>query len=217
MKKPKIDMHITETDIGNAVKQMMDAEWESTMKKVEELGMRGGSCDMVYYDDHRVFAFELKKQLNMKVMAQAVRWLDIATGVYIATTTWLKDDARRVLRALGVGYICVIPFTDFDNTVKLKGIRQLEPQLLVADMDVWNRELELVDKQELLAGSKDGPRSTTFSRFIARAKRFCELHPEANLKMVATHVSNHYSSVDSCVGALKRYAKYGVIEKFWKD
>lgn len=208
---------ISEVDIGKAVKNMMDEAW-SGMKKVEELGMRSGSCDLVYYDDTRVFAFELKKQLNMKVMSQAVRWLDIATGVYIATSSRLTDEARNVLRALGVGYICVGTFYDFftDKNV-LRGIKLLDPQLLVADMDVWNRELALIDKQELLAGSKDGPRSTTFSRFIARAQKFALDHPEATLKMIAMQVPNHYSSTDSCVGALKRYAHYGIIQKFWKD
>ena len=127
---------ISEVDIGKAVKNMMDEAW-SGMKKVEELGMRSGSCDLVYYDDTRVFAFELKKQLNMKVMSQAVRWLDIATGVYIATSSRLTDEARNVLRALGVGYICVGTFYDFftDKNV-LRGIKLLDPQLLVADMDV---------------------------------------------------------------------------------
>lgn len=208
---------ISEVDIGKAVKNMMDEAW-SGMKKVEELGMRSGSCDLVYYDDTRVFAFELKKQLNMKVMSQAVRWLDIATGVYIATSSRLTDEARNVLRALGVGYIRVGTFYDFftDKNV-LRGIKLLDPQLLVADMDVWNRELALIDKQELLAGSKDGPRSTTFSRFIARAQKFALDHPEATLKMIAMQVPNHYSSTDSCVGALKRYAHYGIIQKFWKD
>ena len=208
---------ISEVDIGKAVKDMMDEAW-SGMKKVEELGMRSGSCDLVYYDDDRVFAFELKKQLNIKVMSQAVRWLDIATGVYIATSSRLTDEARNVLRALGVGYICVRPFFDFltDKTV-LRGIKLLDPQLLVADMDVWNRELALIDRQELLAGSKDGPRSTTFSRFVARAQQFAVAHPDATLRTIALQVPNHYSSVDSCVGAMKRYAKYGIIQKFWKD
>lgn len=212
------ELNITEVDIGNAVKGMLDETWSAGMKKVEELGMRGGSCDLVYYDDHRVYAFELKKQLNMKVLAQAIRWLDIATGVFIATASPLNDSTRQVLRALGVGYICVRPFYDMltEKTV-LKGVKLLNPQYLVADMTVWNRELELIDKQELLAGSKEGSRSTTFTRFIARAKRFCELHPEATLKMVACQVPNHYSSDDSCMQALRTYAKHGIIDQFWHD
>ena len=208
---------ITEIEIGNAVKNMMDEAW-SGLNKVEELGMRGGSCDLVYYDDSRVFAFELKQKLNMKVLSQAVRWLDIATGVYIATTSRLTDEARNVLRALGIGYIFVGTFLDFlTDKLVLRGVKLLDPQLLVADMDVWNRELALIDRQELLAGSKDGPRSTTFSRFIARAQKFALDHPEATLKMIAMQVPNHYSSTESCVGALKRYAHYGIIQKFWKD
>lgn len=217
MRRRKLNVKIAETDIGNVVKSMLDVEWSTKMKKVEELGMRGGACDLIYYDDTRVFAFELKKQLNMKVISQAIRWLDIATGVYIATTSVLTDDARNVLRALGIGYIWVNPSIGFENKVELIGYRILEPQYLVADMEVWNRELAIVDKQELLAGSNNGSRSTTFSRFIARAKRFCELHPDSTLKIVAANVPNHYSSIDSCVGALKRYAEHGIIEKFWKD
>jgi len=199
---------LAEVDIGTAVKGMMDPEW-SQLNRVEELGMRDGSCDMVYYDDKRVFAFELKRNLNMKVIAQAVRWLDISTAVYIATSTWLKKDARRVLEALGIGYICVLS--------KERAILQLKPECLVADMDVWNKELQLVDKQEIPAGTKEGPRSTVFSRFVARAKKFAEEHPDATLRMIAMQVPHHYSSIESCMGAMKRYAHYGIVDKFWKD
>lgn len=199
---------LTEVDVGSAVKDMVGQEWYG-MNRVEELGMRDGSCDMVYYDESRVFAFELKRKLNMKVIAQAVRWLDISTSVYIATSTWLKKDARRVLDALGIGYICVLS--------KERAILQLKPERLVADMDVWNKELQLVDRQEIPAGTKEGPRSTVFSRFVARAKKFTEEHPDATLRMIAMQVPNHYSSIESCIGAMKRYAHYGIVEKFWKD
>lgn len=199
---------LAETEIGDAVKNMHERAWEQ-MTLVEELGMRDGSCDMLYYDDKHVIAFELKRTLNLKVIAQAIRWLDIATCVFIATTTFLKPDAKRILEALGVGYI----FVRGDKTAYI----QLKPQILVADMDVWNKELQLVDKQEVAAGSKSGARSTTFTRFVARAKKFVETHPDATLRMIAMQVPHHYSSVQSCMGAMKRYAHYGIVEKFWKD
>lgn len=221
------DDTLTEVDIGNAVKKGLSSYNYfsyicnyststlvdfSKMKHADELGLRNGSCDLVYYDDKSVFTFELKRQFNMKVISQALRWLDISTGVYIATRTWLKPDALNILRHLGIGYICVngSPSDTFLSY-------QLLPQLLVADMDYWNRELKLIDRTEVPAGSKNGIRSTTFSRFIARAKMYCNEHPNATLKTIAMQVPNHYSSVQSCVGALKRYADHKIIDKFWKD
>lgn len=56
---------------------------------------------------------------------------------------------------------------------------------------------------------------------IAVANKMDELeaekHPEFNLKQLLAIVPTHYSSVASAEGAIRRYAKHGIIKQFWKE
>jgi hypothetical protein len=202
---------ISEVDLGKAIKE---AELFKNMVYAEEVGMgNGGSCDLVYFNDGEVFTIEIKKQLNIKVISQAARWLDTATRVYVACPCTLTEDVRRILVALGIGYIMVYKYQDSES-MGAKITLRAEP--LAGDLNYWLPELKHMDKL-LEAGTSAGSRSTTFSRFITRAKEYVASHPDATLKEIATNVYNHYSSVNSCIGALRKYAERGVIDKFWKD
>lgn len=211
-KKQQINM--LETEVGEAVKS---SELFGKMKYAEEIGIGSGSCDLVYYSDTKVYAIELKTKVNMKVMAQAARWLPTASKVFIACPGRPNRDARAVIRALGIGYIGVFKVFDLSTGKPAYAARILiRPMELPADLDYWLPEIHGMEKH-LEAGTKSGERSTVFSRFIARAKDFAAKHPDATLNTIAMQVKHHYASKSSCVGALKRYAKFGVIEKFWAD
>lgn len=215
MRRKKLKFDISEVDVGKAVKE---ANLFKNMEHAEEVGIgSSGSCDLVYFNDGEVFTIELKKQLNLKVIAQAVRWLETASRVYVACPCSLTDDARQILRALGIGYIMVYKFQDILSDEPKLGARiTLTAEPLPGDLNFWLPELKHMDKL-LEAGTQSGSRSTTFSRFIARAKEYVAAHPEATLKEIATNVYNHYSSYYSCISAMRKYAEHGIIDKFWKD
>lgn len=206
--------NILETDVGNAVKC---SNIFGNMSYVEEIGMQGGACDLVYYNDSKVIAIELKTKINMKVIAQAIHWLDTASKVYIACPALPNKDVRIILRALGIGYITVSVYRSIEGGMdKFRARVLIKPMELPADLDYWLPEIKGMDKH-LDAGTKSGSRSTVFSRFITRAKAFVEKHPGATLKTIAMQVPNHYKTQASCINALKRYEKYGIIEKFWAE
>ena len=210
----KQQLNILETEVGEAVKS---SELFGKMQYAEEIGIGNGSCDLVYYSDTKVIAIELKTKVNMKVMAQAIRWLDTASKVYVACPGRPNKDARRVLRALGIGYIGVFRVLDLsDGRTRYAARILIRPMELPADLDYWLPEIKGMEKH-LEAGTKSGERSTVFSRFITRAKEYARKHPDATLNTIAMQVPNHYATKSSCVGALRRYAKFGVIEKFWAD
>lgn len=215
MRRKKVKYDISEVDVGKVVKE---ANLFKNMECAEEVGIGSrGSCDLVYFNDGEVFAIELKKQLNIKVMAQAVRWLETASRVYIACPCTLTNDAREVLRALGIGYIMVYKYQGILDDEPKTGARiTLTAEPLPGDLGFWLPELKHMDKK-LEAGTQSGSRSTTFSRFIARAKEYVAEHPDATLKEIAINVQNHYSSYYSCISSLRKYADHRVIEKFWKD
>ena len=214
-RRRQVKFDISEVDVGRAVK---DANLFKNMECAEEVGIgSSGSCDLVYFNDGEVYAIELKKQVNIKVIAQATRWLDTASRVYVACPCTLSNDARQVLRALGIGYIMVSEYQGIlDDKPQLHARIALTAEPLPGDLNFWLPELKHMDKK-LEAGTQAGSRSTSFSRFIARATEYCKENPDATLKDVATQVQNHYSSYYSCMGALRKYAKWGMIEKFWKD
>jgi len=214
-RRKQFKFDISEVEVGRAIK---DANLFKGMEMAEEVGIGGsGSCDLVYFNDGEVIAIELKKQLNIKVIAQATRWLDTATRVYVACPCTLNNDARQVLRALGIGYIMVGEYQGIlDDTPQRFARIALKAEPLPGDLDFWLPELRHMDKK-LEAGTQAGSRSTSFSRFIARAKEYVQANPGATLKDIALNVQNHYSSYHSCISALRKYALVGTIEKFWDD
>lgn len=118
MRRKQVKYDLTEVDVGRAIKE---ANLFKNMEYAEEVGIgSSGSCDLVYFNDGEVYAIELKKQVNIKVMAQATRWLETASRVYVACPCTLSQDARQVLRTMGIGYIMVSEF---------QGILDDKPQL----------------------------------------------------------------------------------------
>ena len=108
MRRKQVKYDLTEVDVGRAIKE---ANLFKNMEYAEEVGIgSSGSCDLVYFNDGEVYAIELKKQVNIKVMAQATRWLETASRVYVACPCTLSQDARQVLRTMGIGYIMVSEF-----------------------------------------------------------------------------------------------------------
>ena len=194
----------------------------------EEVGISGVSCDLVYENGERVFTVEAKTELNYKVFAQASRWRNVATASYIAVPVsvlkdWYYSPKKVILEELGLGLIVV----DEQNARFARGYDPFEKDVYVgansgvylfpADLDYWKTCFERIGENQAPAGSKIGKRSTTFTRTIDALKLEAQKHPDYTLQQLLLDVPTHYSNITSAEQAIKRYAKLGIIDKFWQD
>lgn len=194
----------------------------------EEVGISGVSCDLVYENGERVFTVEAKTELNYKVFAQASRWRNVATASYIAVPVsvlkdWYYSPKKVILEELGLGLIVV----DEQYARFARGYDPFEKDVYVgansgvylfpADLDYWNDCFERIGENQAPAGSKIGKRSTTFTRTIDALKLEAQKHPDYTLQQLLLDVPTHYSNITSAEQAIKRYAKLGIIDKFWQD
>ena len=194
----------------------------------EEVGISGVSCDLVYENGEQVFTIEAKTELNYKVFAQASRWRNVATASYIAVPVsvlkdWYYSPKKVILEELGLGLIVV----DEQNARFARGYDPFEKDVYVgansgiylfpADLDYWNTCFERIGENQAPAGSKIGKRSTTFTRTIDALKLEAQKHPDYTLQQLLLDVPTHYSNITSAEQAIKRYAKLGIIDKFWQD
>ena len=195
----------------------------------EEVGISGVSCDMVYENGKEVYTIEAKTELNYKVFAQACRWRTVATASYVAIPSytmkdWFYSPKKVILEELGLGLIvvdehdaqfgrCYSPFGQDDICAPANnGIYKFP-----ADMEYWKDCFARIGENLAPAGSKLGKRSTTFSRTIDALKLEAQNHPEYTLSQLLYNVPTHYSNMASAEQAIKRYAKAGIISKFWQD
>lgn len=194
----------------------------------EEVGISGVSCDLVYENGERVFTIEAKTELNYKVFAQASRWRNVATASYIAVPVsvlkdWYYSPKKVILEELGLGLIVV----DEQYARFARGYDPFEKDVYVgansgiylfpADLDYWKDCFERIGENQAPAGSKIGKRSTTFTRTIDALKLEAQKHPDYTLQQLLLDVPTHYSNITSAEQAIKRYAKLGIIDKFWQD
>lgn len=194
----------------------------------EEVGISGVSCDLVYENGERVFTVEAKTELNYKVFAQASRWRNVATASYIAVPVsalkdWYYSPKKVILEELGLGLIVV----DEQYARFARGYDPFEKDVYVgansgvylfpADLDYWKDCFERIGGNQAPAGSKIGKRSTTFTRTIDALKLEAQKHPDYTLQQLLLDVPTHYSNITSAEQAIKRYAKLGIIDKFWQD
>lgn len=194
----------------------------------EEVGISGVSCDLVYENGERVFTIEAKTELNYKVFAQASRWRNVATASYIAVPVsvlkdWYYSPKKVILEELGLGLIVV----DGQYARFARGYDPFEKDVYVgansgiylfpADLDYWKTCFERIGENQAPAGSKIGKRSTTFTRTIDALKLEAQKHPDYTLQQLLLDVPTHYSNITSAEQAIKRYAKLGIIDKFWQD
>lgn len=194
----------------------------------EEVGISGVSCDLVYENGERVFTIEAKTELNYKVFAQASRWRNVATASYIAVPVsvlkdWYYSPKKVILEELGLGLIVV----DGQYARFARGYDPFEKDVYVgansgvylfpADLDYWKDCFERIGENQAPAGSKIGKRSTTFTRTIDALKLEAQKHPDYTLQQLLLDVPTHYSNITSAEQAIKRYAKLGIIDKFWQD
>lgn len=192
----------------------------------EEVGISGVSCDMVYENGDKVFCIEAKTKLNFKLLTQACRWRTVASASFIAIPSGLiTKEKSTIIDELGLGVIIV--GTTFskgpaffgagcDPFIKMCGYDITDFYIYPADWEFWKPCIERIGENAAPAGSKIGKRSTTFSRTIDALKIEAQKHPEYTLDQLLAIVPTHYSDIRSAHGAIKRYAKEGVIEKFWR-
>lgn len=194
----------------------------------EEVGIAGVSCDMIYENGDRLFCIEAKMQLNFKLLEQACRWRTVASASFIAVPRGtITREKSAIIDELGLGVIIVgdgalgkhLAFfgAGSDPFVQMCGFNCADFYIYPADWNFWKPCIERIEGNATPAGSKLGKRSTTFSRTIEAMKIEAQKHPEYSLDQLLAIVPTHYSDVRSAAGAIKRYAKQGIIKPFWSE
>lgn len=216
---------MTEIDLCNIVKK---SNLFPGYRLHEEVGISGVSCDIIYENGTDLYTIEAKKQLNVEVIAQAIRWQRVATASFIAVPVvngYWNSAKKVVIETLGIGVIfvftdsCDVTRADFWNKCNPLDVKPWENApfyKFTPDWEYWKNVFDRIDKN-VDAGSRNGDRSTTFSRTVAALKQEAEKHPKYTLDQLLLNVPTHYHSMSSAKNALKRYAKHGIITKFWKD
>ena len=218
---------MTEVELCNIVKAS-NLFPEFTLHEEVGMDINGNSCDLVYENGDQVFCIEAKLHFNFEVLAQACRWRDIATASFIAvpsTTIYniFHSPKKTILNELDLGLIVVyddkanFPLREFDPFDTEKKWFCSNLLMRPADLEFWKPLFERVEKNETPAGSKLGKRSTPFTRTVDALKRCAKEHPDYNLKQLLTLVDTHYSNKSSAESCIRRYAKVGIIEKFWRE
>lgn len=193
----------------------------------EEVGIAGVSCDMIYENGDRLFCIEAKTQLNFKVLVQACRWRTVASASFIVVPSGsISKEKSIIIDELGLGVIIVGTAISkgpaffgagSDPFVQMCGFNCADFYIYPADWEFWKPCIDRIGDNAAPAGSKLGKRSTTFSRTIDALKIEAQKHPEYTLEQLLAIVPTHYSDVRSAAGAIKRYAKQGIIKPFWSE
>lgn len=207
----------SEVELGKEVRKKLESEGYTTY---EEVVVRSSeTCDLVCKKDDVVIAVEMKLDFNFKLLAQAVRWYGRANMVYIAVPAEkVTPEKVAVTKALGIGIIEAWREISYGTTeVHVRKLLHAESLLLDEYPDKWNSILIDEHAHDAEAGCQNGNRSTPFSRTVDALRKYCADHPEATLNEALLETPTHYSNIKSAYGSLMKYAKVGIIEKFWKD
>ena len=216
---------MTEVELCQIIK---DSNIFPGYKLHEEVGIAGVSCDMVYENGEKVFCIEAKMQLNFKLLEQACRWRTVASASFIAVPLGtITKEKSVIIDELGLGVIIVgegyfgVHLANFgagsNPFDQMCGFNCADFYIYPADWEFWKPCIERIGENAAPAGSKLGKRSTTFSRTIDALKIEAQKHPEYTLEQLLAVVPTHYSDVRSASGAIKRYAKDGIIKPFWNE
>lgn len=215
---------MTEVELCQIIK---DSNLFPGYKLHEEVGIAGVSCDMVYENGEKVFCIEAKMQLNFKLLEQACRWRTVASASFIAVPQGtITREKSIIIDELGLGVIIVGTALSngpaffgagSDPFVQMCGFNCADFYIYPADWEFWRPCIDRIGENAAPARSKLGKRSTTFSRTIEALKIEAQKHPEYTLEQILAVVPTHYSDVRSAAGAIKRYAKDGIIKPFWSE
>lgn len=171
----------------------------------------GFSCDLVYKDDS-YNTVELKKELNDKVINQAIRWTGSAKS-WIAIPYKKHTKAFRlkcdILRKIGIGLYEIDPLDEY-FPVKIQFGASLIPK--GQPIYDWSRYLSDEHADDVKAGSQRGERSSPFKRTCEMIERYKADHPLADLNECIKNVKHHYASDRSAKSSLTKYIKMGTIK-----
>jgi hypothetical protein len=168
----------------------------------QEVVIGHASCDLVFKKDGLLNCVELKLALNTEVIAQAIRWKNTCK-TWVAVPKIKKTKAfktkLKIIRELGIGLILIdvkkqsIDFISYNRPPKLK-------------INLY-KYLSNEHSDDVLAGSKNGKRSTQFSRTIEKLIKYKEENKDTSLKDCIKSIEHHYKSDGSALGSIKKYIK----------
>lgn len=208
---------MTEEELARLVVEWLSsAGWEVYQEVADDIraSHRRWVADIVAVrgsgSSRKYWVVEVKRQVGIRVMAQAERWLRRANMVSIATLPGCKDEAfvKRVLDMLGIGWICV---RGYEGGVRWCS-EALQPKERVGNGCQWF-EGRLLEQQKTFcaAGVAGGGYYTDFKATVARLREYVGKHPGCKLGQAMREVPNHYKTLASAVGSLRHWIAAGKV------
>lgn len=186
-----------ETEIGAAAKAWLEGRGFEVFQEVQT---RHGRPDLVGRAGSRVVCVECKVSLGLGVIAQASRWLDLASEAWVCVPIGRRDDGRllaeQVCRDRGIG---IGELYGWERRIVVQvEARAHDPKRL----SFWDGLLHPEQKSAAPAGSSRGGHSTDWSRSVARLCEFVAANPGCTLRQAVEAIDHHYTTKASAIGSL---------------
>jgi len=189
------------------VKHLTEDRWDVYQEVQVHQG--GPVADIVATCGPLVLVCELKRSLNLTLLAQASYWRRWAHLVQVFIPTpkrsgSTRDFALEVCRDKGIGVMSV---------AKHGGVREwVPPALRRTPMAQELRQLLSEEhKQHAQAGSATGGHWTPFKRTVQRLTDLVRTEPGISMKEAFTRIDHHYASYASARARISALVDRGVI------
>lgn len=177
-----------------------------------------GRADIVAVKGDEVVVVEAKAKFCFTVIAQAVRWTEMASKIYILTppkhrTKFTSDEwrlMREVMRWKGIGWLTLQHGGHLFRQYEAKLQEKAKPELMKG---------YLVPEQQSgpEAGSRGGGYHTDYRGTCNKIAAYVRANPGALLSDVLKQVSHHYKSMRSAQQSLAKCAEKGVIHGVYAE
>lgn len=187
----------TEQELAaSVVDWLISRQWEV----YQEIALKPGSpvADIVAKstdEPQRVHVVECKLGMTFKLLAQALRWRELAHAVSVAVP-WAESPqgsnrfaAYQVCRALGVGVLEVCKVNG-DTWVEVIAPVEQENTHAVA----FGESLVDMQKDFAAAGNAQGKRWSRDAQTLENLRAYAESNPGEALKYAVRHFDHHYGS-----------------------
>ena len=192
-----------EVDLAKSIVSHFSKDYE-VYQEVKACSSR--VIDIVVRRKSSLMAIETKVTMNMKLWEQAFKnkrscgysFIAIPQNVYQKSLRKMISD---MCKGLNIGVIVV----DFDGNVSI----QYNPA-----EEIPTQPLKLYDEQKsfALAGSGGVPYFTPFKKTVSEIKKYLEEHGKSELVTVISSIDHHYSTEQSAIQSIRKYASKGVIK-----
>lgn len=204
--KPKF---ASEAELAKQIVEWLTREQWEVYQEVN-VGMAGGTCDIVAVRGAVTWAIECKLNVNIEVIGQADRWVHRASLASIATPYKYMGGAadavvRKLLSKLGVGWLTAQP-GNLDRNHEW-----VQPRFTRPRNDI-REHLHEAQKTMCAAGGNRGGYYSPFKATCREVRLVVEGRPGLTMRELVSSITHHYASDASARGCLVRCIQDGIVD-----